>query len=310
MTDPGAGLRLRYLLVGLGNIGRKRQAALGDQCVATVDPNVQDADHQRHEECPPASYDAVVLAVPNEVKVELMQAFLDLGKHVLVEKPLILDDATAADLRRRAAAAGACWQTSYNFRVEPNVVALKRHLETGSIGRFYRARMFYGNGTAGQIARTWRDSRFGVLEDLSSHLIDLVGFAFGRPGVELHVWERRGHELQGIDHAILATDDRSIVLENSFLSWKNSWRIEVIGEKGSLEMDGLTKWGESRLVLRRRKLPSGIPEETVEVAHGPDPTWAADLRRFEELSAAGESSCDNDLWISRTIRNAAERILP
>jgi predicted dehydrogenase len=306
MTHPGEDLRLRYLLVGLGNIGGKRRAVLGARCVATVDPYNAAADHRTPETCAPESYDAAILAVPNPVKVDLIRFFLDRGKHVLVEKPLVLDQAAADDLRRRASATGACWQTSYNFRVEPNVVALKRHLDAGDIGRFYRARMFYGNGTAGQIAGTWRDSRLGVLEDLASHLIDLTGFVFGRRGVDFQVWDRKGYELKWVDHVILATDDRSIVIETSFLSWRNTWRIEVIGEKGSLEMDGLTKWGDSRLVLRRRQFPSGPPEELVEIARGPDPTWAADLRHFEELAAVGETSCENDLWLSRTITKAAE----
>lgn len=307
---PGTGLSLRYLLVGLGNIGQKRRAVLGDRCVATVDPYNAEADHRDAEACPAASYDAVVLAVPNEVKIGLMRRFLGMGKHVLVEKPLIVDEPATDELRRIAAPSGAVWQTSYNFRVEPMVVALKRHLEEGTIGRFYRARMFYGNGTAGQLAKTWRDSRYGVLEDLSSHLIDITGFVFGRGGAAFQVWERRGYELDGVDHAILATRDRSIVLENSFLSWKNTWRIEVTGADGSLEMDGLTKWGESRLVVRRRKRPSGVPDETVERAFGPDPTWLADLRRFEALVLAGESSGENDLWISNSIRQAAEAPLP
>jgi predicted dehydrogenase len=292
---------MRYLLVGLGNIGSKRKAVLGERCVATVDPFNPAADHRSPGECTPDRYDAAILAVPNEAKLELLEFFLDRGKHVLVEKPLILDEPTADDLLARSGRTGAIWYTSYNFRFEPNVIALKRHLDEGAIGRVYRARMFYGNGTAANLAGTWRDSRFGVLEDMASHLIDLAGFVFGKFGSEFQVWERRGLELKGIDYCILATTDRSVVIESSFLSWKNRWRIEVTGERGALEMDGLTKWGESQLVLWRRQFPSGAPEESREVVHGPDPTWAADLRHFEELAAAGRTSCKNDLWISRTI---------
>ena len=79
-------------------------------------------------------------------------------------------------------------------------------------------------------------------------------------------------------------DDRAVVIECSFLAWKNRWRIEVTGDRGQLEMDGLTKWGGSELIVRRRKLPSGVPDETRETVPGPDQTWAGDLRHFEELS--------------------------
>ncbi len=185
------------------------------------------------------------------------------------------------------------------------MLALKRYLEAGSIGRLYRVRMFYGNGTAGNIAGTWRDSPLGILEDMASHLIDLTGFAFGRFGSEFRVWERRGYELKGFDHCLLATADRAVTIECSFLSWKNRWRIEALGEEGALEMNGLTKWGRSELAILRRRRPSGIPAERREIAQGPDPTWAADIRHFEEMAAAGATSCENDLWLSRTVQAAA-----
>jgi predicted dehydrogenase len=296
---------MRYLLVGLGNIGAKRRTVLGGRCVATVDPFNPAADFRGPEQCPEERYDAAILAVPNDVKVRLMEFFLSRGKHVLVEKPLILDEATARRLSDLARASRAVWYTSYNFRFEPNVVALKRHLESGVIGRLYRARMFYGNGTAGNIAGTWRDSPLGILEDMASHLIDLAGFLFGRFGSQFRVWERRGYELKGLDHCLLASADRSVTIECSFLSWKNRWRIEAVGEEGALEMNGLTKWGKSELVILRRRRPSGVPEERREVAHGPDPTWAADIRHFEEMAATGVTSCENDLWLSRTVQAAA-----
>ena len=224
---------------------------------------------------------------------------------MLVEKPLILDPATGEQLGRLARASGAIWYTSYNFRFEPNVVALKRHLDAGTIGRLYRVRMFYGNGSAGNIVGTWRDSPLGILEDMASHLIDLTGFVFGRFGAEFRVWERRRHELKGFDHCLLATADRAVTIECSFLSWKNRWRIEALGEEGALEMNGLTKWGRSELVILRRRRPSGVPDESREMAHGPDPTWAADIRHFEAMAATGATSGENDLWLSRTVQAAA-----
>ena len=296
---------MRYLLVGLGNIGGKRRAILGERCVATVDPFNADADFRQPEECATDRYDAAILAVPNDVKVRLMEFFLARGKHVLVEKPLILDPETAGQLSRAARSGGAIWYTSYNFRFEPNVLALKRHLEAGTIGRLYRVRMFYGNGTAGNIAGTWRDSPLGILEDMASHLIDLAGFVFRRFGSEFRVWERRGYELKGFDHCLLATMDRAVTVECSFLSWKNRWRIEALGEEGALEMNGLTKWGKSELTILRRRRPSGIPDERREIAQGPDPTWAADIRHFEEMVATEATSCDNDLWLSRAVQAAA-----
>jgi predicted dehydrogenase len=296
---------MRYLIVGYGNVGRKRKAALGERCVGTVDLFNEAADHRWPRDVSPSSYDAAILAVPNPVKIELTEYFLALGKHVLIEKPFIIDGATARRLLRRATQHRVIWYTSYNFRFEPHVLALKQHLAAGTLGRLYRARLFYGNGTAGNLGGTWRDSILGVLEDLASHLVDLTGFVFDRFGAAFRVWDRQSHELKGPDHCLLATEDHQIVIEVSFVCWKNAWRIEVIGEHGALVMDGLTKWGASELCLYRRQFPSGAPEEVRQVVHGPDPTWAADLRHFEAQADAGQTSCENDLWISHALTRAA-----
>jgi scyllo-inositol 2-dehydrogenase (NADP+) len=297
---------MRYVVVGYGNIGAKRKQLLGVRCVATVDPYNAAADYRVLEECPLDHYDAVVLSVPNALKIAMLDFLLNRGKHALVEKPLVFpDEATAHSLQHTAEDTGAIWYTSYNFRFEPHIVRLRQLLAARTIGEVYRARLFYGYGTAGNVAGTWRDDRLGVLQDLGSHLIDLVGFVFGRFGSDFVVWERRAHELTGIDHCILATADRRVVIECSYLSWKNRWAIEVIGARGALQMDGLTKWGASELTIQRRRLPSGIPEETREVATAPDPTWAADLAHFEAMVAAGQTSLKNDVWVSRTLQRAA-----
>lgn len=297
---------MRYLVVGYGNIGTKRRKVLGERCVGTVDPFNADADYASLNACPPETYDAAVLAVPNQAKVELMEYLLGHAKHVLVEKPLVFPDmATAERLRQIAESHRVIWYTSYNFRFEPHVTALRRLVADQAIGRVYRVRMFYGYGTAADVAGTWRDDTLGVLQDLASHLIDLTGFVFGRFGAEFLVWARGAHELTGVDHCILATTDRQIVIECSYLSWKNRWSIEVVGEGGALHMEGLTKWGPSELIIQRRRLPSGVPEEKREVVNGPDPTWSADIAYFERMVETGQTSCDNDVWLSRTLLHAA-----
>ncbi|HLW59027.1 MAG TPA: Gfo/Idh/MocA family oxidoreductase [bacterium] len=297
---------MKYLVVGYGNIGLKRKQLLGGRCIATVDPYNTAADYRTLSECPLAQYDAAVLAVPNQVKIELLDFLLNRGKHALVEKPLIFpDEATAHHLQQTAQRRRVIWYTSYNFRFEPHVIRLRDLIAAGSIGDVYRARMFYGYGTAGSVAGTWRDDRLGVLQDLASHLVDLTGFVFGRAGSDFLIWERGAHELTGADHCILATTDRRIVIECSYLSWKNRWTIEVIGARGALQMEGLTKWGASELVIQRRRFPSGVPDETREVVTAPDPTWAADLAHFEQMVIANKTSFENDLWMSRTLLHLA-----
>jgi predicted dehydrogenase len=300
---------VRYLLVGLGNIGRKRQRLLGERCVATVDPLNPAAQFASAQECPTEAYDAAVLATPNQSKLDLLEFFVGRGKHVLVEKPLLFtDSALAQQLNRMAESRRVVWYTSYNHRFETLMASARCHLRSGRVGDLYHARLLYGNGTVGNIAGTWRDQGLGVVEDLGSHLLDLAADLFGCGGQAFQTWSLERHEAASFDHCILASADRRIVLEASYLSWKNTFRMDVFGSRGSLHVEGLQKWGPCELVLRERVFPSGVPSEVREEAPGGmDPTWQRDLEFFESLCAMPEcgTSVDNDLWISRTVMDAA-----
>ena len=297
---------MRYLLVGLGNIGLKRRALLGERCVGAVDPFNPSADFRDIEDCAPDRYDAAILAVPNQVKLELLRRLLPLGKHVLVEKPLLFPDReTAQELNRLAQRSRAVWYTSYNHRFEPLIEMLKQELDKGTVGRIYHGRLFYGNGTVQNIRGSWREGGLGVLEDLGPHLLDLMGWLLTCVGTDVAAFSLERHEAKTFDHGILVTVDRRIVMEMSFLSWKNRFEIDLYGERGSLHLRGLCKWGPSELVVHQRVLPSGVPREHREGRTGQDVTWQRDLDYFEHMTAMGETSMENDWWISSVLHQAA-----
>jgi hypothetical protein len=84
----------------------------------------------------------------------------------------------------------------------------------------------------------------------------------------------------------------------TLLSWRNTFGVDVIAEKGSAHVDGLCKWGPSRLTVRRRILPSGRPTEESQVVERPDPTWEAEYRAFLEQCANPQTSLAKDVWIN------------
>lgn len=293
---------MRYLLVGLGNIGAKRRTLLGHRCIATVDPVNPAADYRDVQDCPVDRYDAAILAVPNQVKLGLLRRCLENGKHVLVEKPLLFPDhETAQALDQLAQRRRVIWYTSYNHRFEPLIEILKQELAKDTVGRIYHGRFYYGNGTVGNVSGSWRAEGLGVVEDLGPHLLDLLGYLTGCAGSDMEVWSLHKHESRAVDHAVLATTDRRFVLEMSLLSWKNHFEIELYGEHGSLHLTGLCKWGPSELIVRERVRPSGVPRERRQTVTGQDTTWQRDLDYFERLTALGQTSMGNDWWISRVI---------
>lgn len=78
--------------------------------------------------------DAVYLPLPAALHAEWTRAALDAGKHVLVEKPLAQDAATAAELCERARRAGLALVENVLFVHHPQHAAVRRLLADGAIG--------------------------------------------------------------------------------------------------------------------------------------------------------------------------------
>lgn len=305
---------MRVAVVGLGVQGHKRRSVAGAELAATVDPVNPEAGYRRIEEVPVASYDAALVCTPDEAKLPILDYLATHRKHALVEKPLIAaEDQALAGLRDRARAAGVVFYTAYNHRFEPHFMRMRDLLQGGRLGRIYRLRMFYGNGTARLVRNSaWRDEGAGVLPDLGSHLLDTVLFWLGAaPASPFRVVSASRFENRAFDHVVLASaGPPSIELEMTLCSWRNDFKCDLLAENGSTHIESLCKWGPTSFTTRDRKLPSGRPDEQTEMLVQPDPTWVAEYDHFKALcERGGPGNLDNDLWINRTLRQLAEQAL-
>jgi predicted dehydrogenase len=297
--------------VGLGVQGHKRRRFAGADYVCSVDPANREADYRRIEDVPAGSYNAALLCVPDEPKVALLRHLLGAGKHVLVEKPLwAAEDSEIAGLARLAREKRVVCYTAYNHRFEPHYVRMKELIQSGALGRIYRCRMFYGNGTARLVRDSeWRDQGAGVLPDLGSHLLDTAKFWFGELGEDFHVMSASCYENRAPDHVVLMSKTTSpmLELEMTLLSWRNHFTCDMFAEKGSAHISSLCKWGPTTFTQRTRVLPSGRPLEDNVTLEQEDPTWALEYAHFRLLCENGvPTDLSNDLWLNRMLRNLGE----
>lgn len=304
---------MRVIVVGLGVQGRKRHAVAGREVVATVDPFNPDAQYKRVEDVPLGSYEAALLCIPDEPKIELIRYLLGNRKHLLVEKPLFADDPAALfGVKQLAAANKTTCYTAYNHRFEPHFVRMKALIDSGKLGRIYCVRMFYGNGTARLVRDSaWRDQGAGVLPDLGSHLLDTALYWFGRPTAQFTVHSANRFENLAPDHVAFGCNGIPVLqMEVALLSWRNHFYCDVLAEGGSAHIQSLCKWGPSSFTVRDRKLPSGRPDEDTVTLVQPDPTWELEYRHFKELCATGQGNIDNDIWINEVLGGLCAAVEP
>ena len=305
---------MKVVVVGLGVQGRKRQRIAGTDFAAGVDPALAEAQYRHLADVPLASYEAALVCTPDEPKVELLDYLLRNGKHALVEKPLFaIRDGELASLEALAREKRVFCYAAYNHRFEPHFVRMRDLIESGRLGRIYRCRMFYGNGTARLVRESgWRDQGAGVLPDLGSHLLDTAVSWFGAPAADFRVVSASRFENRAPDHVTIASEGSrpKLELEMTLLMWRNHFTCDVLAEKGTAHIESLCKWGPSRFTVRTRVLPSGRPIEESVCLVQDDPTWSLEYDYFKSACLEGRpANLRSDLWLNRTLRGLSDEAL-
>lgn len=192
---------LRVGVIGAGFIGRVHMerfaAADGVSVVACADmsPELRAAAAKKYgldREYADASaliedreIDAVVVAVPNRFHAPLTIEALNAGKHVLVEKPMGLDQASAKEIYNASASSGKTVMVAHQMRWMPAVQEAKRMADAGELGKVYNAKcgMMRRKNIPGWGSWFTRmnESGGGPLIDIGVHVLDMTMWLLGDP---------------------------------------------------------------------------------------------------------------------------------
>ena len=298
----------RVIVVGMGVQGAKRQRHAGDDFVASVEPK-GGYDFADVRDVPLDSYEAALLCIPDDPKIEMIDWLISNGKHVLVEKPLWAETtAEITSIEAQAKQNAVVVYTAYNHRFEPHFMAMRDLIASGRLGKLYHCRLFYGNGTARLVRDSqWRDQGSGVVHDLGSHLLDTSAYWFGSLADDFEVISANTFENRAPDHVVLGSHSSwpRLELEMTLLNWRNHFTCDLFGEKGSAHISSLCKWGPTSLTVRTRVLPSGRPPETVTTLVEDDPTWQAEYHHFKSLCLKGAQT---DLSTDKRLNDLLSRL--
>ena len=295
---------IRIGIVGAGLIGRKRAEAIASLSTDLKVDLVSDIDAEKAAElsrfCGAVScvdwreltrrddIDGVIVATPNKFIREIAISALEHGKHVLCEKPLGRNAGEAEAIWSKAKERGLILKTGFNHRFHPAVRTAKKIVVDGGVGKIYLMRAVYGHGGRPGYEREWRASRDlcggGELLDQGVHVIDLFRWFLGEfdevfGKVETFYWDM---EVEDNAFAMLRTRSAQVAtMHTSWTQWKNKFLLEIIGEKGYLVVDGLGgSYGTERLVIGKRKVSGGAPDEEIIEFPGPDISWREELKEF------------------------------
>lgn len=263
---------MNVLIVGNGVQGKKRSKLLKKNLYLSVDKKDKKIKFIDNDK-----FDTVFLCVPEKAKEKLIVKYLNLNKNILVEKPLNLNtEKSYTKILSIAKKNKKFLYIAYNHRFEPSIIKAKKILRQKKIGKIFKIRIFYGNGTARLVKSSeWRDRiKNGILYDLGSHILDILNFLFTDFKLNNFRLFYKKFENKNPDYAQIILNKKIYTnIEMSYCSWKNSFKLEIIGSKGSIYIDNLCKWGQSTLEHHKRILPSGYPKIDKYKFKKGDPTW-------------------------------------
>jgi predicted dehydrogenase len=294
---------MRIAIVGCGLIGNKRAAALTDehQLVACADVELGRAQALagRYAGCAAEQdwrkvlrddVDAVIVSTTNDMLAPVTLAAIEAGKHVLVEKPAARSAAELVPVIAAQKSAGVIVKVGFNLRFHPALVRTRQLIDDGAIGPLMYLRGRYGHGGRLGMEKEWRGNPEiaggGEMLDQGIHLVDLARWFLGdfadvTGQVARFFWN---WPVEDNGFALLKTAAGQIAwLHASCTEWKNIFSLEIFGQTGKLQIDGLGgSYGPERLT-HYQMLPQMGPPNVNEYSFPPeDLSWREEFIHFAQ----------------------------
>lgn len=321
-TDFRAVVPYRAAVIGTGFMGRTHThavRAVGGQVVGVAGSSAEKAQRFAAEHSIPDAHgdaldlvrrddvDVVHVCTPNHLHAPLSLAALEAGKHVVCEKPLATDSATARTLVDAARAAGRIAVVPFVYRFHPMAREARARVASGALGRLTLAHGGYlQDWLLHPKENNWRvDPALGgptrAFGDIGSHWCDMLEFVTGDRITAVSAQTSRITDTRGPGGGTTVTTEDvaafqfstaggmlgTAVISQVSPGRKNKLLLEVSGTEASLKFDQ----------ERPETLWSGGRGNTCLVSRD-DPELSADATRLATLPVGhpqGYQDCFNAL---------------
>jgi predicted dehydrogenase len=278
-------------LVGIYDLDLERARAVASRHGAQAHASLDDLLR--------AGVDAVSVATPDHAHRGPVEACLDAGVHVLVEKPLALDPAEARALIEKAAARRRVLAVNYSQRWLPEHRRIECLMTAGDLGdvAFIESHRWDAAWVPGRMIAPWA-AMTTPIHFMSSHDIDLILAWTGRRVRRVYAVAHRGAlrrdgVVDGYD-ALLALDGgarvslhSSWILPETFPAAADS-RLEVLGARGAAFLDGNRRELSLFMPGHSERIVFGGPRTADEVDGRIAGAFTESLRAFLVAVAAGD----------------------
>jgi predicted dehydrogenase len=194
---------------------------------------------------------AVIVSTSEGEHVEPILKAIELGKRVLVEKPIALTLADADRVITAIQKAGADVRVGYSRRYKDRYLIAREQIVQGRIGRPTggAARLF--NSRSQAIAILERNPHATPIVDALTYYVDLMSWLLGGKRLaevyargQMGVLKESGYDVADLSYAVLTYSDGTVVnlgisyaLPEKYPALGHAARVEVLGTEGVVILD-------------------------------------------------------------------------
>ncbi len=184
--------------------------------------------------------DAVLICAPTFLHEELVIEAATSGLHILCEKPMALNGASAKRMLDAASASSTVFMVAQLLRFWPQYTAIRKLVMEGKLGRIHSVAAY-------RLAKppTWSawfqdpQKSGGCLLDLQVHDMDFLYWMLGRPkALQSFTVNSEREPKDHVNTMLTFADDQIATIEASYLmpdSWPFSCGLRMTGSKATVE---------------------------------------------------------------------------
>ncbi len=191
-----------------------------------------------HELLDKEDIDIASIVVPTKMHRDVAVAFMDRGIHILLEKPIAINEKKAEDIINAANSKPVKLMIGHIERFNPAIIELKKRMEKNELGTIYKIDVQRIGPFPSRIADV------GVIIDLSVHDIDIINYLINSNVKRIHAeTQQKLHPKfeDSLTSLMVYENDVLATLNINYLSPKKIREISVFGEKGMFKADYLTQ---------------------------------------------------------------------
>jgi UDP-N-acetyl-2-amino-2-deoxyglucuronate dehydrogenase len=197
------------------------------------------------------SIDAVIVAVPNRFHRDVALAVAKAGKHMLLEKPVSHDFATAREVLEACTAAGTIVRVGHNERCWDASILARQIVQSGALGQVLSFRNVFSHSWKVVSIDDYRwnleISGGATMMDITSHSVDLVRYLIGGDYASIASSLRHSAMPKAVDDNVHLMVEMNNGASGTFASDRFSpthhFTTDLYGTEGSLHLSQLVMSG-------------------------------------------------------------------